>query len=164
MKVSKRKLLTSLPLFQADRDMTWHIELHWRLDLEDGQRLDRAVVSVCPGPGPPLGLYSTAPRHLVWLWLTGCGPGLQLQNIPTESEAIIRQVLSGEDLTIKVTGTCRWKYCLTHVFILMRWQQYRSTLYVIYWQLLLLVLSKLVCIDMDSKTYRCSIDSLKMHW
>ena len=114
--------------------MTWAVERDLDLcqlpDIEDGQRLGRAVVSVSPGAGPPLCLYSAHPRHLVWHRATnsGLGSGLQqLQNIPTQSETFIRlrQVPSGEDLTIKVTGRtfvlslCRscMLYCLTHVFI-----------------------------------------------
>lgn len=131
------------------RDMTWAVErdvavdLRQLPDIEDGQRLGWAVVSVCPGAGPPLCLYSAHPRHLVWHRATssGLGPGLQqLQNIPTQSETIIRlrQVPSGEDLSIKVTGRtfvlslCRscMLYCLTHVFIsvvTLCWDYYEST-------------------------------------
>ena len=111
---STNYLLTTLQSnFRQLRDMTWAVERDLDLrqlpDIEDGQRLGRAVVSVSPGAGPPLCLYSAHPRHLVWHRATssGLGPGLQqLQNIPTQSETIIRlrQVPSGEDLTIKVTG------------------------------------------------------------
>ena len=102
------QLLTALNLnFRHDLGWAGFLDLHWLSGSEDGQRLGRAVVSVGPGPGLSLRLYSTDPRHLVWHWApgSGLGPGLQLQNIPTHKK-IIRQVLSGEisqDLTSKVT-------------------------------------------------------------
>ena len=126
------RLTTFQPNF---RDMTWAVEIDIHLrrlpDIEDGQRLGRAVVRASPGAGPPLCLYSLDPRHLVWHRATssGLGPGLQLQNIPAQSETIIRlrQVSSGEDLTLELEVTGRtfvlslsWScmlYCLTHCTI-----------------------------------------------
>ena len=132
MRSDKSHLLTTFQLYF--RDMIWAVAVDLNLrrlpDIEDGQRLGRAVVRAGPGPGL-LCLYSTDPRHLVWHRATssGLGPGLQLQNIPAQSETIIRlrQVPSGEDLTLELEVTGRtfvlslsWScmlYCLTHVFI-----------------------------------------------
>ena len=92
------QLLTVLNLnFRNDQGWAGILDLHRLPGSEDGQRLGRADVSVGPGPGLSLRVYSTDPRHLVWHWApgSGLGPGLQLQNIPTHKK-IIRQVLSGE--------------------------------------------------------------------
>ena len=90
-----------------------NLTIHWVVDIEDDERLGGAVVS----EGPSVrSVYCVTARHLVSVRCTTLttAPALQLQNIPAQSQTIIRQVLSGEHFTQALPVTWR----LTGTFVL----------------------------------------------